>query len=161
MPPLALAALAYVALSLSPEYLATESPGGIPRWIPLGVSAVLWAVALRSMIAVWPFPAVALTWALGSAAYARPALRDLVGWDVRLEPLILLAAVALAVAGLRGGLRGLPRWAALSAAGLVLVLAVDVLFPVLPAIDAGAYVLTLIVACITLRAASIQRSFER
>lgn len=160
--PLTMTAAGLLALALTPSYLLTSSPGGIPRWIPLGVSVVLAVVAIYCAgVRILPFAALAAFWAFGSAAFCRPALRDLAGTDWRLEPVILALAVVLALMARRRDAGKPLQRALVSAPALVLILTAVVCFPVVPAKDSGAYVLTLAVAFFSVRAAAVQRRATR
>ena len=100
---LAWAVLGGVLAAFDPAGILERNADGIPRWLPLTVSAALACAALAAWRPRIMAGLCAAFWGVAAACFARPGLQAHGLPDVRLEPLLLLLALAcLALATLPG-----------------------------------------------------------
>lgn len=136
------------ALAAGPDYAASVNPWGVPRWAPAAMAMILSLVSAVTWSGHGRFRLIALFWAWGAAAFARPGLRE-IGLHVRLEWVCLVLAVALAASAILSTNSSAVRrafWAAVLSFG---VMAAAIVLPKTWPVDWPAYATILALAALS------------
>lgn len=126
------------ALVAGPDYAASVNSWGVPRWAPAAMAMILSLVSAVTWSGHGRFRLIALFWAWGAAAFARPGLRE-IGVHVRLEWVCLVLAVAVTASAILSTNSSAVRRAFWAAVLSFVVMATAIVLPKTWPVDWPAY----------------------